>query len=240
MNAQEERYELFEGARVIHTEATSRKVRRRGNPERGFSIIELLIVCLIIFTVSAMAIIQLQPTWQQLQANAGMSQLKSAIRAARETAISQRRTIVVKFVAPVAATPCAPSARIFNCVELFQMVVSGTPPAAVQAPNPFLTLPFSNNVALLSFAGEPDTPDSFIGVAPTVPTGLYTGGNAGAPVSGLQFQSDGTFTDGNGTAVNVTILLGIAKIPTSARAMTILGNTGRVSAYHGTGVYWFK
>jgi len=200
----------------------------------------LLIVCVIIFTIAAMAVIQLQPTWQQLQANGGMSQIKSAMRQARETSISQRRTIVVEFVTAAVSTPCPPVSGVLECVELFQMVVTGTPPTAVEAANPFLVLPFSNHVQLLSFSGETDTPDSFIGAPPTPPAGIYDGGTAGAPTSGLQFQSDGTFTDGNGNPVNLTLLLGISQMPTSARAITILGNTGRVAAYHGTGVAWFK
>lgn len=225
---------------MTYTEAKLVKACRHQNPERGFSIVELLIVCVVIFTIAGMAIIQLQPTWQQLQANGGMSQIKSAMRQARETSISQRRTIVVNFATATLSTPCPPVSGVLNCVELYQMVVSGTPPAAVQAANPFLVLPFSNNVQLLSFTGETDTPDSFIGAAPTPPAGIYDGATAGAPTSGLQFQSDGTFTDGNGNPVNLTLLLGISKMPTSARAITILGNTGKVSAYHGTGVAWFK
>jgi hypothetical protein len=38
----------------------------------------------------------------------------------------------------------------------------------------------------------------------------------------------------------VSIFLGEAGIPSSARAVTILGNTGRVFAYHGTGTAWFR
>jgi type II secretory pathway pseudopilin PulG len=225
---------------VKHTEANSVQRFSKRNPQVGFSIVELLMVCVIIFTVSAMAILQLQPTWQQLQANAGMAQLKAAMRQAREGAISQRRTIVMTLPAVAVSTKCPPATGVYYCAEFFQMVVSGTPPTAVQALNPYLTLPFSNNVQLLSFASEPDTPDAFIGTPPTVPTGIYSGSVAGPPTSGIQFQSDGTVTDGNGSPINLTIFLGINKIPTSARAITILGNTGRVSAYHGTGLFWFK
>jgi hypothetical protein len=101
-------------------------------------------------------------------------------------------------------------------------------------------LPIENKVQLLSFAGEPDTPDGFIGASPAAPNGLYSGSNASAPTTGMAFQSDGTFTDGNGNPINVSIFLGEAGIPSSARAVTILGNTGRVFAYHGTGRAWFR
>jgi type II secretory pathway pseudopilin PulG len=231
---------LLEGVSVKHTEAKAVDCERSRSLESGFSIIELLTVVLIVFVVCSMAILQLQPTWQQLQANAGMDQIKASMRQARETAISQRRTIVMTLPAAAVATNCPASNGVYYCAEFYQMVVSGTPPTAVQALQPYLTLPFSNNVQLLSFAGEPDTPDAFVGAGPSVPTGIYAGGVAGAPTSGMQFQSDGTFTDGNGNPIDLSIFLGIQNIPTSARAITILGNTGRVSAYHGTGVAWFK
>jgi Tfp pilus assembly protein FimT len=62
------------------------------NPAGGFTFIELLVVIGMIFIVSGMAMFQLQPAWQQSQSNAAMNQVKSTLRHARETAISQRRT----------------------------------------------------------------------------------------------------------------------------------------------------
>jgi hypothetical protein len=225
---------------VNNTEANLTTKSCRGNRDRGFSVVELLITCVIIFTISAMAIIQLQPTWQQFQSNAALDQVKTTMRQARETAISERRTIVVVMPTAITATPCLPAGGVVNCIELYQMVVSGTPPVAVEAANPFLVIPIENHAQLLSFAGEPDTPDNFIGVPPAAPVGIYNGASQGAPPTGMQFQSDGTFTDGNGNPINVTIFLGEPNIPTTARAVTILGNTGRVSPYNGTGVAWFK
>lgn len=215
---------------------------RRGM--RGFSMLELLTTIVILFVVSAMAVFQMQPMWQQIQANAGMAQVKSTLRQARELAISDRRTIVVQFLSAANGTSCSPTGGILTCVALTQMVVTpGTPPAPptqTLATSPLLVLPIENNVQLLSFAGEPDTPDGFIGAPPAPPSGLYSGSNSSAPTTGMAFQSDGTFTDGNGNPINVSIFLGEAGIPSSARAVTILGNTGRVFAYHGTGATWFR
>jgi len=110
----------------------------------------------------------------------------------------------------------------------------------VIAAAPFLIIPLENNVKFISYTGEPDTPDGFIGAAPAAPNGLYFGSTVGVPTSGLQFQSDGTFTNGNVTPVNFTILLGEPNIPTTARAITIFGNTGKVTAYGGSGKGWFQ
>jgi len=210
----------------------------------GFSVPELLTCVLIVLVVAAMAVIEMQPMWQQIQANAGMAQLKSTLRQARELAISDRRTIVVQFLNAAGGTTCLPAGGVLNCIALTLMVVNpGTPPAPptqTLAPSPFLVLPIEGRVQLLSFAAEPDTPDGFIGGSPAPPNGLYSGSTPGAPSSGMAFQSDGTFTDGNGNPINVSVFIGQAGIPSSARAITVLGNTGRVFAYHGTGRTWFR
>jgi competence protein ComGC len=211
---------------------------------RGFSTLELLTVVFIIFVVLAMTVIQLQPTWQQIQADAGRDQVKSTLRQARELAISERRTIVVQFLNAAVGTTCPPAGNVFNCIALTQMVVTpGVPPAPSTqslAPSPFLVLPIESNVQLVTFSAEPDTPDGFIGAAPSAPNGLYYGSNAGAPPSGMAFQSDGTFTDGTGNPINLTVFIGETGIPSSARAITVLGNTGRVFAYHGDGTMWLR
>jgi hypothetical protein len=208
---------------------------------RGFSMVELLTTVLLIFVVAAMTVIQLQPTLQQIQADAGKDQVRSTLRQARELAISDRRMIVVQFLNAATGTACPPTGAVVNCIALTQMiVVPGTPPTQTLAASPFLVLPIEGHVQLLSFSGEPDTPDAFIGGPPAPPKGLYFGSTAGAPATGMAFQSDGTFTDGNGNPINVSVFIGESGIPSSARAITILGSTGRVFAYHGTGTAWFR
>ena len=217
--------------------------RRRTNRQLGFSMVELAMVTMMGLIIMGMSVVELQPVLQQIQANAGIDQVKSTLRQARELAISDRRTTVVQFLNSGAAN-CPASGSIVNCIALTQMVVvPGTPPAPPTqslASSPFLVIPIESHVQLLSFSGEPDTPDGFIGAAPTAPNGLYTGSNAGAPTTGMEFQSDGTFTDGNGNPINLTVFIGETGIPTTARAVTVLGNTGRVFAYHSTGSAWLR
>jgi type II secretory pathway pseudopilin PulG len=207
--------------RGVNVKSREHRFLRTGHKEGGFTIIEMVVVIGIIMIILSMAILQLQPTLQQFRANAGMDQVKGAMRQAREIAISQRRTIVVQFVGN-------------NTIQLFQVVEPGN----VRAVNPFLTLPIENTVTFQTFAGEPDTPDAY-GI-PAVPAGIDFNGVVGGPPIGMQFQSDGTFTDANGTPINGTVFLGITNIKTSARAVTILGATGRMHAWHGTGLSWFQ
>ena len=189
----------------------------------GFSMIELLVVIAVIFIISGMALFQLQPTWQQSESNAAVDQVKSTLRLARETAISQRRTIAVQFSGN-------------NTILLYQFAVVGT--TSTIATTPFLTLPIEKNVTFITFNGMPDTPDAY--GLPGGGSGIMFEGVVGGPPSGMEFQSDGTFTDGTGLPINGTVFMGLTGIPATARAVTVLGNTGRVRAYHGTGTGWFQ
>lgn len=212
----------YEAVRMKNAQMKSSHQNGR-NSARGFSFIELLVVVGIIFIVSSMALFQMLPAWQQSQSNAAMDQVKSTLRQARETAISQRRTIAVQFTGN-------------NTISLYQFVVVGVTSTIAAAP--FLTIPIQSNVNFRTFAGMPDTPDAY--GLPGGGGGIMFGSVSGGPPSGMNFQSDGTFTDGTGIAINGTVFMGVANIPASARAVVVLGNTGRIRGYHGTGTGWFQ
>jgi len=209
------------------------------NRERGFSIIELIVVMAMATIITAIAIIQLHPTLQQYRANAGLDQLKGALRQARETAISQRRTIVITF-------PTVNSVQ--NTIQMYQMVVTtptgGGTPTVAEATTPFNTVVLEGTVQFMTYASETDTPDGYLNSgSPTAPNGVYTESTtsaivAGGPTSGMQFQSDGTFTDGNGSLLNATIFIGVPSIKETARAATILGGTGRVHTWSNNDGGW--
>ena len=137
-----------------------------------------------------------------------MDQVKSTLRQARETAVAQRRSIVVKFVSAAATTPCLSGGGISNCIELSRWW-SGTPPTATQATTPFLTMPIQSNVQFGTFSGETDTPDAF-GIPAS--GGIKFNGISGRSGSGMMFQSDGTFTDGSGNPINGTVFLVVNNI----------------------------
>jgi hypothetical protein len=101
-----------------------------------------------------------------------------------------------------------------------------------------MTVPIENNIRFLTYSSEVDTPDGF-GIS-GVTNGIEFGGVGGGPTSGMEFQSDGTFTDGNGNLINGTVFLGANNMPASAGAVTVMGGTGRIRAYHGTGSGWWN
>jgi type II secretory pathway pseudopilin PulG len=176
--------------------------------------IETLIVIAVVLIVSAITIFKLQPMIQQVRANAAMDQVMGQLRMGREAAISERRNILVSFSGN-------------NTIQLTRVNV----PAGQSV---LSTLAVEPSVVFMTFPGVPDTPDGFGNAAP-----VYFEGINGGPV-GMQFQSDGTFVDGAGNLVNGTVFLGIAGVPSSARAVTVLGATGRVRSYKSTPDGWIQ
>ncbi len=188
--------------------------------QRGFSTLELTFVIVMSLAVMAMSVIQMQPFLQQTQADSAQQQLKESLREAREWAISQRRTMVVQFTGTKTTT-------------LYQVAE----PSNVVSTTPYLTLVLPGAAQFMTYSTEIDTPDGF---GKPASGGIEFGGNSGTPTVGVQFQSDGTFTDGNGNPINGTIFLGLPNVPSSARAITILGNTGRIKVYQYTGTSWVQ
>jgi type II secretory pathway pseudopilin PulG len=186
----------------------------------GFSIIEIMVVMMLTLAVMGISVIKLQPFLQQVQANSAMEQVKETLRQGRELAISQRRTIVVQFSGG-------------NTLKMFQVAE----PSNTMSTTAFVTLQLPGQAQFMTYSGEIDTPAGF-GIPAS--GGLEFGGSSGLPTSGVQFQSDGTFTDGNGNPINGTVFIGLPNVPTSSRAITILGNTGRIKPYYYTGSAWLQ
>ena len=92
---------------------------RDGRSQRGFTMLELMIVVTIIMIIAGMTIVALQPTLQQNRAYAGLTQVRNALRQGRETAISARRSVQVQFFT---GAPCLANAA---CVVLTRARSSG-------------------------------------------------------------------------------------------------------------------
>ena len=143
-----------------------------------------------------------------IQANAALDQLVGQLRAARESAISQRRDYQIIFAPP----------------EQIQLRRLNVPSGFTDLP----TISLGNAVQFMLFAGLPDTPAGF--------------GNARAVYFGntptLTLLSDGRLVDSTSAPLNGTLFLGIPGRPETARAVTIRGATGQLTAYHWTGSTW--
>jgi type II secretory pathway pseudopilin PulG len=190
--------------------------RRSGDQERGFSMAELLIVTFVLMIVSAMAIVQLAPTYQQQEANAAMVQIASQLRLARETAMTDRRDVQVSFIGN-------------NQIQLTRI---NLPVGA--APTILSTVPIQAPVVFMLNPGTPDTPDAFGNAGP-----IEFGGIVGGPPT-MMFQSDGTFVSTSGVLLNGTVFLGMPKVPPATRAVTVLGATGRIRMYKANPTGWIQ
>lgn len=202
--------------------------QQRANRQRGFSMVELCVVIGLIMVISAMAIFAYLPALQDANFDSAMRQMIDQLRQAREYSIANRRYVQVTFPTVVVAG-----------VTQYQVVMTemDSLTAGGGAINPVLsTVPIHAPAQYLVLSAI-DTPDGFCLGAPASAIEFKTTAG-GTPVSVL-FQSDGQLVDGASyQPVNGTIFLGQPGKPTSARAITILGTTGRVRAWKGTGAAW--
>ncbi len=202
------------------------KTRRRWNPERGFSMIELCVVIAIIMILAASAIFQLGPALQAQRADNALRQVVEQLRSARELAIANRRWVQVSF--PVGLVNGVNENQILttqkNSLTLGAGADTALLPVPIQRPMTFYVFP----------APVPDTPDAFGNAS-----AIYFGGAANGPLGGIFFDSNGQMV--NGTTLlpmNGTVFIGITGLPTTGRAVTVMGTTGRIRGWSGNGTAW--
>jgi prepilin-type N-terminal cleavage/methylation domain-containing protein len=185
-------------------------MRRLTGDERGFSAAELMVVVGIVGVVSAMAVFQIGAAQPAIRGDGAMRIIMGNLNTARERSITERRNFIVEFIEP-------------NQVRLErQEVPVGTTVLS--------TIPLEGGVRFYLFDHLPDTPEAF--------------GKGGAIDFGaaetILFSTDGTLINQSGAPANGTVFLGIPGQPRSARAVTVLGTTGRVRAYKWDGSRWVR
>lgn len=201
--------------------------RRTGRTDKGFSLLEMLMVVMIGMVVMAFAIISTGTTTQNSRANAAMDAVISQLRQARELAIARRRNVEVQFIQP-------------NEIQLTLLTLPGEAVPTPITPT-FLNDNAGGGLTYTVFPALPDTPMGF-GNAQAINLQEPGGGGAwsvmfttsGALVGSAQAAAS-LYQVTNNNPVNATIFIGIANKPNTARAVTVFGATGRVRAYHWTG-----
>jgi len=207
---------------VKKVEGNSRIVRRTLNPGRGFSTVEMAVVVAIIFIICIMAIPELRYILQNAQSDSAARVVLAQLRQAREYSIANRRYVQVTF--PVIGGT--------SNIQ-FQIKNSLTPGAGADAAPVAVPLPVI--FAFRTFGTVPDTPDGFGNVG-----GITFEGAAGGPAGGMYFQSDGELVDAlTFLPINGTVFIGQLNQPKSARAVTVLGATGRFRSWKNAGTSWF-
>jgi type IV fimbrial biogenesis protein FimT len=182
--------------------------------QRGFSLLEILTGLAIISVVLAMGMLNYSTVLPNFKANSAMDQLLYQLRSARERAIAHRREVQVQFSGT-------------NQLTITELWLVGTAP-------PPSTVSFEGGAQYIVFASVPDLPAPF-NFGNTAP--VYFGGLSGGPPI-MKFSTTGSFIDGGNTLVNGTVFMGIPGKASTARAISILGATGRVREYHWDGSQW--
>jgi Tfp pilus assembly protein FimT len=188
------------------------KLIKRWNSRAGFSLIEMCIVLMAACVIGGFAVISATGMKPGIDANRARYAVVQQLRNGREQAMAQRRDVQV----------------IFQNGDEIQLVRHNLPTGSPDTILSAITLGHKCEFRL--FTGIPDTPDAF-GNATEVSFGSATT---------MTFSSDGTLVDQSGNPVNGTVFFGLENHPESARAVTILGATGRVRSYRWNGASWIQ
>jgi type II secretory pathway pseudopilin PulG len=176
--------------------------------ERGYSLIETLVVAALAMVLMAMTVVQIRASRATMVADNAMRHVMGEMARARDMAIQQRRNIQITF-------------HNGNEIRLRRLEIpSGTTNLR------YTTLEGNLRFALPS--GTPDTTDGFGAGSP-----LDFDGDGS-----VIFNSDGMLVDSTGTVINGTVFLAAPNDPYATRAVTILGSTGRVRGFRRMNTTW--
>ena len=177
----------------------------------GFSMVEVCIGLMIACALAGVAVVNIGAAKPGMHANKAMYQAIAQFRQGRQAAINQRRSIRLNFLDN-------------DKIQLMRVELDG-------ALNELKTESLGNKYQFMRFPSiTQDTPDQF-GNAQAIDFG---GANT------LTFLSDGSLVDESGNPANGTVFIGIDNHPEVARAVTILGSTGRVISYRWNGTEWLR
>jgi Tfp pilus assembly protein FimT len=194
---------------------------RKRSSEGGYSLIEMMMVTGLIAVVGGMAAIQMQQTRNYVRGDAPMRVIQAQLSQAREQAITQRRYMRITFNTTTSEVSIVREDTVATTTTL-------------------ATIPFEVGTFSL-VAGVPDTPEAFGNATATSFTSSNgTFASATGTTTIAKFAPDGTLVDWNGAATNGTVFTSASGAAASARAVTILGSTGRVRSYRWNGSAWVK
>ena len=176
---------------------------------RGFSLVELMVVVTLIGIGSAMGVFLMGQWGPAVRADGAHRVVIAQLNRARQLAITQRRNIRVTFTNG-------------NQVQIIREEVPG--PATTLISSQLL----EGGMVFALVPGVPDTPDVF---------GNGAAVNFGSATT-VKFSPDGMLLDQTGNILNGSVFISTSNLSWSARAVTIMGATGRVRGYRWNGVRW--
>ena len=209
-------------------------MKRHKESQSGFSLIEMLIVVFVVFILMGVAVMLTDSSQRGYKANLARDLVVTQLRMARQLATSKRRNVRVDFTPP-------------NQIQVTVQYLPGEAPGNPIAPV-FLNSAdhgVTNTAQFCLFPALPDTPMAF-GNTQAINLAQPSGGGAW----GVMFTTSGALVGtsslaamnliGNSNPVNASIFMGIPPKTSTARAVTVLGATGRVRSYSWNGTQWIE
>jgi prepilin-type N-terminal cleavage/methylation domain-containing protein len=181
---------------------------------RGITLIEVLIVVGIIGVLTATSVLLMPNVIASAKADSGATELTTLLRTAREQAITERRNIELRPIAP-------------DRVECWRIDVDANGAAVGQTMVQAMTI--GERMQFRRFPALPDTPDAFSAGTTAIE---FTGA---AP---WRFTTEGTLVDANGDVVNGTLFLAQERDTSTARALTLFGPTALLREWRWNGRAW--
>jgi Tfp pilus assembly protein FimT len=196
---------------------------------RGFSMLELMIVCCVMMIVAGIGFMALQPVLKDARANSAFETAMMPLRTARQRAIAERKQYIVCFgVAPPTGALTPMGVPTAQSVQIFRWDAGTALSAAVQVTA--VTLP--NDIQFQALAGLPNGPT-------TIPDGFgnattaidFDQAVAGPIKNQVMFMPDGSAHDVNGNLNNGIVYVARNGDLFSSRAVTLYGATGRIRGW---------
>ncbi len=195
-------------------------MRTKKRNQQGFTLIETVIVIGIISVIAAITLYQSYGSMESYRANSAMDIIVGQLRVARQLAVSQRRAVQISF-------------SIGTVPQTITYQVKARPFVAGDVDGLPVTVPLPTQTQFLIETGVPDTPMNFgtCGASGSASAVCISGTSGGPPV--MYFSSTGQFggDEFGTTPYNGTIFTGTVKRADTARAVTIMGSTGRTRPY---------
>jgi Tfp pilus assembly protein FimT len=222
---------------------SSFKKRQRGN-----SIVELVTVVAIVLVLSSIAIMSTSGAMQSSHSNAAADEVVNTLRQARQIAITLRRNVTVTFTSPnqiQVAVQYLPTETVTDDNSSTAVYAATYRPILLNGGS-------TSGLQFYLFPTLPNTPMGPLGFGNHSAIDLE-GVNGGTVGASVMFTSSGSlvgsgsatpsnyYSVGNNNPVNATIFIGRpGNDTTTARAITVVGATGRVRTYSYYGNAWHE
>jgi Tfp pilus assembly protein FimT len=182
--------------------------------DRGFSLVELIIITGVISVMLTSAIIVMPGMVKQARADSASALVVNTLRLARDRAIGERRNMEIIFTEP-------------RRIQVVRQEIGG-------GPNPTLVdVSLEGEQKFLHFPAMDDTPDLFGLTNSPIAFGTTEG-----TLPTIMFTSEGSLVDTSGDTLNGTLFVGVPGDSDSARAITIFGPTALLRAWRWDGRQW--